>query len=107
MFVHPTQWFRRHGHLRKWVVGAAVIALAAWLFEFSSHFHLADADDTTAPTAAHVCGYCAAMQVGVGAASVTFHIAPAAPEHVEIEAAPGFVTSDAPASYRSRAPPIA
>ena len=107
MFVHTAPWLRLHGHLRKWVVGAAVVALAAWLFEFSSHFHLADSDETGAPSAAHICGYCAAMQVGVGPAALTIHIVPAAPEYVELEAEPGFSSSDAPASYRSRAPPFA
>lgn len=55
-------------------------------FEFSSHFHLADFDETGAPSAAHVCGYCAAMQVGVGPISVTIHIASGTPEPVEPEA---------------------
>jgi len=107
MFGFNAQWLRLHGHLRKWVTGAAVIALAAWLFEFSSHFHLADADESGAPSAAHVCGYCAAMQVGVGPGLVVVHIAPKAPEHVEFLIEEGFSSSDSSASYRSRAPPAA
>jgi hypothetical protein len=106
MSARNAQWLRLHGHLRKWVVGAFVVALAAWLFEFSTHFHLADSDDTGAPNAAHVCSFCAAMQLGAGPVSVAAHIVRIEPEHVEPEADEGFSSSDARSAYRSRAPPL-
>jgi hypothetical protein len=98
-------WLR--GRLKNWVIGAAVVALAAWLFEFSTHLHLADADDIGSPNAAHVCAYCAALQLGAGPVSVTTHIALAPPGHVEPAADQPFPSSSAPTPYRSRAPPTA
>ena len=93
--------------LRRWLVGAAFIALAAWLFEFSTHIHLPAAADAGSPGAAHLCGYCAAMQAGAGTVSIGVRIEPASRGYFAIPRRDLSGTSTAPASYRSRAPPVA
>lgn len=101
--AHPATLQAR---LRRLLVGAAFIALAAWLFEFSTHIHLA-ADDVGSPGAAHLCGYCAAMQAGAGPVSTGVRVEPASRGYFAIPRRDLPGTSAAPASYRSRAPPVA
>jgi hypothetical protein len=94
--------------LKKWVIGAVVIALAAWLIQFSTHIHLPDSEEDLGSTSsAHVCVYCAALQPGAGPASVTVHIAPAAAAGPSPEPVQTFLPSSASTPYRSRAPPAA
>lgn len=102
-----TQSLLLHSRLRKWVIGAAVVALAAWLFEFSTHLHFADADDAGAPSAAHLCGYCAAMQVGAGPVAVVVHFIAPSTAHVEPKVDESFSSASSPTPYLSRAPPAA
>jgi hypothetical protein len=104
--AHP---LRLNRHLTKWVTGAIVVALIAWLFEFSTHNHFADADgdDGGSPGVVHLCGYCAGMQAGAGPVTVVFQITPPSTAHVEPIADESFSSTSAPAPYRSRAPPAA
>jgi hypothetical protein len=98
-------WLR--GRLRRWLIGATVVALAAWLFEFSTHIHLAEeADDVGSSSVAHLCVYCAAMQMGAGPVSTVLHIAPATRGHLEAPEDQSFSASRPTAFYRSRAPPV-
>jgi hypothetical protein len=93
--------------LKKWVMGAVIVALAAWLFQFSTHIHLPDADDLGSPSTAHACVYCAALQLGAGPVSLTARIVPAAAARPEPESVQTFLSSSASTPYRSRAPPSA
>jgi hypothetical protein len=95
------------GRLGKWVIGATVVVLVAWLLEFATHSHLDDTGDGHSPNVAHLCGYCAAMQVGAGPVAVVVVIAPPSIERIESPTDESFSSSSAPSSYRSRAPPAA
>ena len=92
--------------LTRWLIAAAILAVAAWVFESATHLHLADSDDPSSPSTAHLCAYCIGLQVGAGPVAASTHIAHITAERVAPEAAPIFFSFGAVTSYRSRAPPV-
>lgn len=95
-----------HRRLRSWAAVVAMIALSAWLFEFSTHVHLNDESKGAAQTS-HYCGVCAAFQAGAGAPVVSFSLPIVRSAFAGIHVAVPVARSAPQLPYRSRAPPRA
>lgn len=96
----------RNRRLRNWVAMFAVLALLAWVVEFSSHLHVTHEAQASAQ-GAHFCEMCAAFQAGASATPVAQCIPKLRPEQVREIVAPAHPRLQLVHSYRSRAPPVA
>jgi hypothetical protein len=97
---------RRYGRLRNWAAAIAVVALVAWVIEYSSHLHV-DHEAQLSSQGAHFCEMCAAFQAGASAVATAFVVPKLQPLLVRATAAVSFPRLQLTYSYRSRAPPRA
>lgn len=96
----------RSRRLRNWAAMFAVVALVAWVIEFSSHLHASHEAQVSGQTS-HFCEMCAGFQAGASAAVLAPTIPKLVPEQVQEIAAVSHPRLQLIYSYRSRAPPRA
>ena len=83
----------------------AVVALVAWVIEFSAHLHVSH-EAQVAGQVSHFCAMCAAFQAGVSTAARASSIPKLRPERIQEITAPAHPRLQLTYSYRSRAPPF-
>lgn len=84
----------------------AVVALVAWVIEFSSHLHVSHEAQVSGQVS-HFCEMCAGFQAGASTAVRAHTIPRLQPERVQETAALPHPLLQLTHSYRSRAPPHA